>query len=209
MNHLQNNWVCWLLIVEFINNNAVNKFIKMTPFYFNKGFSLCMSFNSDITKADIAQKKLQICSATKIAKIMNRILSVAHDNFTKTQNDIIRQTNHWHHIKNFVIENEVIINIWNLISDQPTKTLNDKKHEPFRILQQFHFFYKFNILFKWYATDIFHTNNLTKTADSKQSPLTEQRNPLPELAVINNKNQTEWVLNEILNSQYLESDCCL
>ena len=111
VNHLQNNWVCWLLIIKFADNNAVNKFTKMTLFYLNKGFSPCISFNPDITKAVTVQKKFQICSVTEIAKIINRILSVTHDNFMKTQNDIIKQANHQHHIKNFAVKNEVIINI--------------------------------------------------------------------------------------------------
>ena len=62
----------------------------MTLFYFNKDFNLCISFNSDITKTDTIQKKLQIYSVTEIAKIINRILLVACNNFIKTQNDIIR-----------------------------------------------------------------------------------------------------------------------
>ena len=82
----------------------------MTPFYFNKGFSPHIFFNSDITKAATVQKKLQIHSVTEIAKIMNRILLIAHDNLTKTQNDIIRQANHQHHMENFAVENEVMIN---------------------------------------------------------------------------------------------------
>ena len=84
--------------------------------------------------------------------------------------------------------------------------MNDKKHESFRILQQFHFFYKFNIFSKWYTTDIFYISNFTKIADSKQLPFTEQRNPLLKPAVINDKNQAEWALEEILNSQYSESN---
>ena len=55
----------------------------MTSFYLNKGFSFHMSFNPDTIKAATAQKKLQIYSATEIARIMNRILSVIYDNFTK------------------------------------------------------------------------------------------------------------------------------
>ena len=199
VNHLQDNWVHWLSIVEFTDNNAVNKSIKMTPFYLNKDFSLCMSFNPDITKAATVQKKLQIHSAMEIVKIMDRILSVAHDNLTRAQGDMIRQANCWCCIKNFAVENEVMINIQNLVSDQSTKALDDKRCEPFKILQQFHSFYKLDVLLEWYATDIFHASNLTRAADSKQPPLTEQRNPLPESAVINNKNQTEWVLEKILN----------
>ena len=188
MNHLQNNWVCWLSIIEFTNNNAVNKFIKMTLFYLNKDFSLCIFFSPNTTKTATVQKKLQICFVTEIAKIINRILLVTHDNLTKAQSNIIRQANCQHYRKNFVIENEIMINIWNFINDWFTKALNDKKCEPFRILKQFHFSYKFNVFSEWYITDIFYVNNLIKAVDSKQSSLTEQRNPLPESAVINNKN---------------------
>ena len=76
-----------------------------------------MFFSLNITKAATMQKKLQICSVTEIAKIMNQILSVAHDNLIKAQSNIIRQANHQHYIKNFAVENEVIINIQNLISN--------------------------------------------------------------------------------------------
>ena len=174
----------------------------MTSFYLNKGFSLCMSFSPDTTKTATVQEKLQIHSAIEITKIMNRILSVTHDNLMRTQGDMIRQANHWHHIKNFAVENEVIVNTQNLVSDQSTRALNNKRCEPFRILQQFHFFYKLNIPSEWYAIDTFHASNLTRAADPKQSPLTEQRNPPPEPAVINDKNQAEWALEKILNSQY-------
>ena len=50
----------------------------------------------------------------------------------------------------------------------------------------------------------FHASNFTRAADPKQPPLTKQKNPLPEPAVINDENQAEWALNEILNSQYSE-----
>ena len=135
VNHLQDNWIHWLPVVEFTDNNAVNKFIKMTPFYLNKGFSLCMSFSPDTTKAATVQEKLQICSATEIARIMNRILSVAHDNLTKAQSDMIKQANYWCCIKDFVIENEIMINTQNLVSDWPMRALNDRRCGPFRILQ--------------------------------------------------------------------------
>ena len=70
-----------------------------------------MSFSPDITKAATIQEKLQICSATEIARTINRILSVAYDNLTKAQSNMIRQVNHQHHIKNFAVEDEVIVNI--------------------------------------------------------------------------------------------------
>ena len=160
----------------------------MTSFYFNKSFSFYMSFSSDIIKVATVQKKLQIYSVMKIAKIINRILLITCDNLTKTQSNIIRQVNCWHHLKNFTVENEIIINIQNFVSDWPIRALNDRRHKPFRILQQFHFFYKFDISSEWYTIDTFHTSNFTRVTDSKQLPLTGQRNPLLESAVINNKN---------------------
>ena len=76
-----------------------------------------MSFSPDITKADTAQEKLQIHSATEIARTMNRILLITHDNLTKAQSDMIRQANCQHHIEDFVVEDEVMINTQNLVSD--------------------------------------------------------------------------------------------
>ena len=70
-----------------------------------------MSFSPDIIKAVTVQKKLQIHSVTEITKIMNKILSVTHDNLIRAQGDMIKQANHQHHMKNFTIENEIIINI--------------------------------------------------------------------------------------------------
>ena len=71
-----------------------------------------------------------------------------------------------------MIEDEIMINIQNFVNDWFTKALNDKRHESFRILKQFHFFYKFDISSEWYTTDIFYANNLIKVADSKQSSFT-------------------------------------
>ena len=68
-----------MLIIEFTDNNAVNKFIKMTLFYFNKDFSLHMFFSPDITKTATIQKKFQIHSTTEIAKIINKILLIICD----------------------------------------------------------------------------------------------------------------------------------
>ena len=70
-------------------------------------------------------------------------------------------------MKNFIIKNKVMINTQNLISDWSTRALNDKRHEPFRILQQFHFSYKLDVLSEWYATDIFHVSDLIRAADPK------------------------------------------
>ena len=58
INHLQDDWIHWLSIVKFTDNNTVNKFIKMTSFYFNKDFSLCMFFSLNTTKTVTVQKKL-------------------------------------------------------------------------------------------------------------------------------------------------------
>ena len=166
-----------------------------------------MFFNSDIIKAVTAQKKLQIYSVTEIIKIMNRILLITHNNLIKAQSNIIKQINHQHHLKDFAVENEIIINIQNFVRNQFIKILNNKKYKSFRILQQFHFFYKFNIFPKWYTTDIFHVSDFIRVINSKQLSLIKQRNPLLKPAVINDKNQTEWALKKILNSQYSEPDC--
>ena len=106
-------------------------------------------------------------------KLLKSWIEYAQDNLMKAQSDMIQQANCQCHIKDFAVGNEVMINIWNLVSDWSMRALNNKRCKPFRILQQFHFFYKLNVLSKWYTTDIFHISDFTRVTDLKWLPLTE------------------------------------
>jgi len=50
VNHLQDNWVKWLLLAEFAANNALSETTKCTPFDALQGTDLLMSFAGEPTE---------------------------------------------------------------------------------------------------------------------------------------------------------------
>ena len=49
VNYLQDDWLEWLLLAEFVGNNTELETTKMTPFSAKKGFHLCMGFEPNIS----------------------------------------------------------------------------------------------------------------------------------------------------------------
>ncbi len=58
--YMQNDWSKWLLMIEFINNNALSSVIFLILFFMNKNFHSCMSFDSDIIEYESTCERLQI-----------------------------------------------------------------------------------------------------------------------------------------------------
>ena len=67
---MQDDWVKWLLIIKFANNNNVSTFIKVSLFYANKEFHSRISFGFDIINYVIIRKRLD---AAKAQNIIDRI----------------------------------------------------------------------------------------------------------------------------------------
>ena len=67
---MQDDWVKWLLIAEFADNNNVSASIDVSLFYANKGFNFRMSFSLDIINYVITRKRLDVA---KTKDIIDRI----------------------------------------------------------------------------------------------------------------------------------------
>ena len=70
---MQDDWIKWLFITEFADNNNVSAFIDVLFFYINKGFHPRISFNSNIIDYVITRKRLDV---TKTKDIIDRIQNV-------------------------------------------------------------------------------------------------------------------------------------
>ena len=44
VNYLQDNWLDWLPLAEFTGNNTKSETMKVSPFFANKEFHFCISF---------------------------------------------------------------------------------------------------------------------------------------------------------------------
>ena len=63
---MQDDWIKWLLIVEFTNNNNVSTSINVLFFYANKEFHSRISFSSDIINYVITRKRLDVIKTKDI-----------------------------------------------------------------------------------------------------------------------------------------------
>ena len=69
-NYAQNNWLKWLFLTKFSDNNNVFSLILMFFFYMNKDFHSRMSFNSNTSNYNLTRERIE---AEKIDDIVNRM----------------------------------------------------------------------------------------------------------------------------------------
>ena len=93
VNHLQDDWVRWLPMVEFADNDAISSSTGLTPFYLNKGFNPRLSFGPDNESYKSTRARLQATRATDIAESMERIVDLARVNMTVAQKSMAKQAN--------------------------------------------------------------------------------------------------------------------
>ena len=69
MNYLQDNWLDWLPLAEFVGNNTESETTKVTPFFANKGFHPRMGFEPNISPPTNANKLNADAFATRMEDI--------------------------------------------------------------------------------------------------------------------------------------------
>ena len=74
-NYMQDNWVKWLLMMKFSDNNNVFSVTSLSPFYLNKGFYPCISFSSDKTTYESTHEWLQSVKTEDIITHIQKILN--------------------------------------------------------------------------------------------------------------------------------------
>ena len=80
---MQDDWVKWLFIIEFANNNNVSTFINVSLFYINKEFYPRMSFSSDIIDYVITQKRLDVIKTKDIIDRMQDVFIYIREKMNK------------------------------------------------------------------------------------------------------------------------------
>ena len=82
---MQDDWVKWLFIVKFTNNNNVLTFISVLFFYANKGFYSRMSFNFDIVDYVIIRKRLDVAKTKNIIDRIQDVFIYIREKMNKAQ----------------------------------------------------------------------------------------------------------------------------
>ncbi len=87
--YMQNDWAKLLLMIEFVNNNALFSVIFLISFFLNKDFHSCMSFELDTIEYESSRERLQATKVENISEHMNKILTFARESLVKTRKQMI------------------------------------------------------------------------------------------------------------------------
>ncbi len=194
--YMQNDWVKLLLIIEFINNNALFLVIFSISFFLNKDFHSCMSFELDVIENESFRERLQMTKVENISEHMNKTLKFACESLVKTQKQIMKQVNKHRKEVDYKIKSKMFLNERNIITARSFKKLDDKMLNSFINLDFINSSYKLKLSKSMYVHDVFHSDLLRSVVDDF---LSDQKNEFSDLIVINDED--EWEIDDILNSR--------
>jgi len=194
--YMQNDWTKLLLMIEFIDNNALFSIIFSISFFLNKDFHSCMSFESDVIKYESSCERLQMTKVENISEHMNKTLKFARKSLVKTWKQMMKQVNKHRKEVDYEIESKMFLNERNIITAKSFKKLDDKMLDSFINLDFINSSYKLKLSKSMHVHDVFHSDLLRSVVNDL---LSDQKNELSDSIVVNDEN--EWEINDILNSR--------
>jgi len=195
--YMQNDWTKLLLMIEFINNNALFSVIFSTSFFLNKDFHSCMSFELDVIEYENSHECLQMTKVENISEHMNKTLKFAHESLVKTQKQMMKQVNKHRKEVDYKIKLKMFLNERNIVTARSFKKLNDKMLDSFINLNFVNSSYKLKLSKFIHVHDVFHSDLLCSVINDF---LSDQKNEFSDLIVINDEN--EWKIDNILNFRW-------
>ncbi len=192
--YMQNDWAKLLLMIEFVDNNALFSVIFSIFFFLNKDFHSHMSFELDVIEYESSYKRLQMTKVENISEHMNKTLKFARESLVKTQEQMMKQVNKHRKKVNYEIESKMFLNERNIVTAKSFKKLDDKMLDSFINLDFINSSYKLKLSESMHVHDVFHSDLLRSVVDDL---LPDQKNELSDSIVINDEN--EWKIDDILN----------
>ncbi len=195
--YMQNDWAKLLLMIKFINNNALFSVIFLISFFLNKDFHSHMNFELNVIEYESSWKRLQMTKVENISEHMNKTLKFARESLVKTWEQMMKQVNKHRKEVDYKIESKMFLNERNIVTARSFKKLNDKMLDSFINLDLVDSSYKLKLSESMHVHDVFHSDLLRSVIDDL---LSDQKNELSDLIVINDED--EWKIDDILNSRW-------
>ncbi len=195
--YMQNDWAKLLLMIEFIDNNALFSIIFLTFFFLNKDFHSCMSFELNIIKYESSHERLQTTKVENISEHMNKTLKFARKSLVKTREQMMKQVNKHRKEVNYEIESKMFLNERNIVTAKSFRKLNDKMLNSFINLNLVDSSYKLKLSEFMHVHDVFYSDLLRSAVNDF---LSDQKNEFSDSIVINDED--EWEINDKLNFRW-------
>ena len=194
--YMQDDWVQWLPIAEFADNNATSSATKLTPFFANKGFHPRMSFSPDPTNYSSTRARLQAAKAEDITGTMSKILEYMKTNAEDASQRMTAQANKRRKDIIYKPGDLVFLSSKNIRTARPSRKLDDKMLGPFPVVEQVGHSYKLLLAPTMKIHNVFHPSLLRK---AHQDPLLDQKTAAPRPIMVDGTEQYE--VDDILDAK--------
>lgn len=155
-NYMQDDWAKWLSMIEFSDNNSLFSVTSLSPFYFDKGFHLCMSFSSDITTYESTCEWLQSAKVEDIVTHLQKILNFDLQQLKKSRVVMKTQTDkHWKDVS-YEIENMIWLSDCNIKSIKSCHSLKDKQLRLYWVIEKVKASYRLKLLTIMWIHNVFN-----------------------------------------------------
>jgi len=192
--YMQNDWAKLLLMIEFVDNNALFSVIFLISFFLNKDFHSCMSFDLDVIEYESSHERLQTTKVENISEHMNKTLKFACESLVKIWEQMMKQVNKHRKEVDYKIESKMFLNERNIVTARSFKKLDVKMLDSFINLDFVDSSYKLKLSESMHVHDVFYSDLLRSAVDDL---LPGQKNELSGSIVINDED--EWEIDDILN----------
>lgn len=197
--YMQNDWVIWLSMTEFVDNNVFSSIIEQSTFFLNKNFYSRMSFDSNSIEYEITRARIEANKAKNISKHMKKLLKRVKKALKKARVAMITQANKHRKDVIYKVDNMIFVNSRNMIMTKSFKKLNHKMKESFKVIVKIDEAYWLELSS---TIKIYSKFSLNLLRLNFENSLEEQRNESFDSVII--ENEDEWKVKNILNSRHYE-----
>ena len=149
-----------MLIIKFVNNNALLALIKIIFFFVNKGFYFRISFSLDFTSYILTRERLQTAKIKVITDSMKKTLRIMTIKAKVAKNTMIMQVNK--HRKKVIHKKDdmIFLSSRNIKTIRSVNKLKDKMLSSFRIKKLVDLFYQLKLSSSIKIHDVFYSSLL-------------------------------------------------
>ena len=194
--YMQDDWVRFLPMAEFADNNSVASATGVTPFFANKGFHPRMSFSPPADAGSTARERIQYAKANDIADHMARVLDFMTQQSVASRKRMTDQANRKRSDAAYDRGDRVFLSSRNIRTERPSRKLDDKMLGPFGVSDRVESSYRLKLPSSMRIHDVFHPSLLRKAATD---PLPGQQTEPPRPVVVDD--QEEWEIDDILDAR--------
>ena len=168
-NYAQNDWLKWLFLTKFNDNNNVFSFISMFFFYMNKDFHSRMNFNSNTSDYNSTRERIKAEKINDIINRMQKLLKFNQKHMKEIRSTMRKQINKHHKEMKYQIDDFVKLSSKNIKTTRFLKKLNDRMLNSFKIIEKMNALYRLKLPSNMHQHNVFSFNYLKSAVNDSLS----------------------------------------